>query len=235
MKTSEGSVLIIVLWVALGLVSITLYFANTMTFELRAADNRVSGLAADQAIEGGARYVESVLSTLATNGTVPAVTSYQSEAVPVGDAHFWLIGRAGDYQAQIQPDQVFFGLVDESSKLNLNTVTADMLNLLTNMTPELAANIVDWRNTNATTSANGDGPTVYSQFQPAYLCKNAPFETIDELRLVYPMDLGTLVGEDLNRNGALDPGETDTNRNNVVDPGLLEYATVYSRDPNTAG
>src|SRR5260370_9820272 len=137
MRTSAGSVLIIVLWVALGLVSITLYFANTMTFELRAADNRVSGLVADQAIEGGARYVLSVLSTLATNGTVPDVTSYQSEAVPVGDAHFWLIGRAGDYQPQTQPDQGFFGLVDESSKLNLNTETADMLNLLTNITSSM--------------------------------------------------------------------------------------------------
>jgi type II secretory pathway component PulK len=231
----EGSVLIIVLWVALGLVSITLYFANSMTFELRAADNSVSGFAADQAIEGGARYVQSVLSTLATNGTVPDLTSYESEAVPVGDSHFWLIGRAGDLQSQVQPNQVFFGLVDEGSKLNLNTVTADMLNLLTNMTPELAANIVDWRNTNGTTSANGDGPTVYSQFQPAYLCKNAPFETVDELRLVYPMDMGTLLGEDYNRNGTLDPGETDTNMNNVADPGILEYATVYSREPNSGG
>src|SRR5258708_11942745 len=171
MKTSEGSVLIIVLWVALGLVSITLYFANTMTFELRAADNRVSGLAADQAIEGGARYVESVLSTLATNGTVPAVTSYQSEAVPIGDAHFWLIGRAGDYQSQIQPDQVFFGLVDESSKLNLNSVTAGMLNLLTNMTPELAANIVECREIHRTPSLHCDMSADHSSFQTAYSCQ----------------------------------------------------------------
>ncbi len=52
-----GSVLIIVLWIALGLVAITPYFANSMTFELRAADNRVAMLAADQAIEGAARYV----------------------------------------------------------------------------------------------------------------------------------------------------------------------------------
>jgi type II secretory pathway component PulK len=229
----KGSVLIIVLWVALGLVSITLYFASSMSFELRASDNSVSGLAADQAIEGGARYVTAILTTLATNGTVPDVTTYESQAVPVGDAHFWLIGRAGDYQNQLQPDEVFFGLVDEASKLNLNTVSADSLNLLTNMTPELAANIVDWRDTNAATSANGDGPTVYSMFQPAYLCKNGPYETVDELRLVYPMDMGTLVGEDLNRNGVLDPSEMDTNRNGVVDPGILEYLTVYSREPNT--
>src|ERR1039457_2151391 len=61
-QNQKGSVLIIVLWVSLGLVSIALYFANSMTYELRASDNRVSGLAADQAIEGAARYVGFVLS-----------------------------------------------------------------------------------------------------------------------------------------------------------------------------
>jgi hypothetical protein len=34
-------VLIIVLWIAFGLVSLALYFANSMNFELRASDNRV--------------------------------------------------------------------------------------------------------------------------------------------------------------------------------------------------
>src|SRR5262249_54427445 len=153
----------------------------------------------------------SVLALSSTNGGVPDITSYRSQAVPVGDAHFWLIGRPGDYQ--VQPDEVFFGLIDEGSKLNLNNVTVDNLSLLTNMTPELAANIVDWRDTNGAVSANGDGPTIYSQFQPPYICKNSPFETIDELRLIYPTDVGTLLGEDFNRNGALDPSETDTNRN----------------------
>jgi len=38
---------------------------------------------------------------------------------------------------------------------------------------------------------------------------------------------------DLNLNGALDPSEVDTNRNNQLDSGLLEYFTVYSREPNT--
>ena len=48
----RGSVLVIVLWIAFGLVSLALYFANSMNFEMRASDNRVSAMAADQAIEG---------------------------------------------------------------------------------------------------------------------------------------------------------------------------------------
>ena len=48
----RGSVLVIVLWIAFGLVSLALYFANSMNFELRASDNRVSAMAADEAIDG---------------------------------------------------------------------------------------------------------------------------------------------------------------------------------------
>ena len=33
-KSQSGSVLIIVLWVSIGLVSIALYFANQMTYEM---------------------------------------------------------------------------------------------------------------------------------------------------------------------------------------------------------
>jgi type II secretory pathway component PulK len=228
----SGSVLIIVLWISLGLVTLALYFANTMSLELRAADNRWAGAVADQAIEGGARYVKAVLTQFATNGVVPAGTLYQSEAVPVGEAHFWLIGRA--VTQNVESDQVFFGLIDEGAKINVNYASAETLLLLTNMTEELAANVVDWRDTNGATSANGDGPTIYARLEPGYMCKTAPFETVDELKLVYPMDLGLLYGEDRNLNGALDPGEMDTNRNNVVDPGLLEYLTVYSKEPNTS-
>lgn len=68
---------------------------------------------------------------------------------------------------------------------------------------------------------------------PPYAPKQQPFETTEELRLVYGADITTLVGEDANRNGALDPNEQDVNRNSQVDPGILEYVTVYSKEPNT--
>jgi type II secretory pathway component PulK len=70
--------------------------------------------------------------------------------------------------------------------------------------------------------------------QPAYQCKCEVFETVDELRLVYGADMDTLVGEDANRNGILDPNETDESQDKLVHPGALEYVTVYSREPNVA-
>src|SRR5262245_33750636 len=92
--TRRGSVLIIVLWVAFGLVSVTLYFANSMSLELRAADNRLASLEAEQAIAGAVRYLSNVLVNVETPGAWPDPFSYHAEAVPVGRANFWLIGRS---------------------------------------------------------------------------------------------------------------------------------------------
>lgn len=222
-RFQKGSVLIIVLWVCIGLVAIALYFANSMTYELRASDNRASGLATDQAIEGAARYVNYVLATYATNGAVPATNLYVAAAVPVGDARFWLIGRdpAGTHSAG-----PCFGLVDEGSRLNLNSVNTNVLSWLPDMTTEFARAIVDWRSTNS----SGAYALDYAQW--GYQEKNGPFETVNELRLVYGSSMDLLVGDDLNLNGVLDANETNSTGSSELNSGLFDYTTVYTREPN---
>jgi type II secretory pathway component PulK len=241
-RAQQGSVLVIVLWIAFGLVSLALYFANSMNFELRASDNRVSAMAADQAIEGAVRYINYLLTQQTANGSNGVFLTLgdaQCRAVPVGEAHFWLIGR--DTNNPVGPGRLCFGLVDEASKLNLNTATVEMLENLPRMTPELAAAIVDWRDEDSEVSAEGGAEDdIYQRLSPAYRCKNAPFESIDELRLVYGMDLTTLYGEDSNLNGVLDPNENDGDQspphddsNGKLDPGILEYVTLWSRESNS--
>jgi type II secretory pathway component PulK len=88
--------------------------------------------------------------------------------------------------------------------------------------------ILDWRGTNGP----GSTESSYEMLQPAYQCKNAPFESVDELRMVYGADMDLLVGEDANRNGVLDPNENDENQNGMLDSGILEHVTVYTREPN---
>jgi type II secretory pathway component PulK len=220
-RRENASVLIIVLWVTIGLVSIALYFANSMNYELRAADNRVNGLSAEQAIEGAARYVAYALQNFATNGAVPNNTEFKCEAVPIGDAKFWVLGRDASTPSPTGPA---FGLVDEGGKLNLNTVSTNTLQYLPNMTVDFADAILDWRGTNGVTSLD--------YMSTGYAAKNSPFETVDELRLVYGATPALLLGEDLNRNGVLDANEKDLNSNGQLDPGLLEYTTVYTREPN---
>jgi len=220
-RSERGSVLIIVMWICLGLVAIALYFANSMSYELQASDNRTSGLAADQAIEGAARYVGYVLQNYATNGAVPATNYFVCEAVPVGDAKFWLIGRDTSGQNLTEPT---FGLIDEGSKLNLNTVNTNVLSYLPNMTVDFANAIMDWRGTNGIVSLD------YASL--GYVPKYAPFETVDELRLVYGATVDLLAGDDLNRNGVLDANEKSSGGSGEINYGLLEYTTVYTREPN---
>jgi len=236
-KDESGSAFIIVLWVAFGLVSLSLYFGNSMVLELRAADNRVSGLGAEQAIEGAVRYINGILGNYAaygSNGVVPDRSGYLAEAVAVGESHFWLIGR--ETNTVFGPGALTFGLIDEGSKVNLNldsaTTTSNLLYSLLESMPranqDILGPILDWRSTNG-----GAYSTYYSMRGQPYQSKNGPFESVDELRLVYGADMETLVGEDRNRNGVLDPNETDENKDGQVELGLLEYVTVYSREPNT--
>jgi DNA uptake protein ComE-like DNA-binding protein len=233
-RRTHGSTFVIVLWIAFGLVSMALYFGNSMNSELRASDHRVSGVAAEQAIEGAARYINFVLANEPTNGFLPDLTTYVSGAGQIGDGHFWLIGRDTNSTLNgIFPTEISFGLVDEASKLNVNTASSNMLVSLVDALPranrDLATAILDWRDTNGGAMYQ----TYYATRPQPYQSKNGPFESIDELRLLYGGDTDTLVGEDINRNGILDPNETDSNHNGQLEPGVLEYVTVYSREPNT--
>src|ERR1019366_9491161 len=152
---------------------------------------------------------------------VPATNQFACAAVPIGDAKFWLIGRDATGQNTTEP---VFGLIDEGSKLNLNTANTNVLSYLPNMTPDFAQAILDWRGT------NGVGSLDYATL--GYLPKNAPFETVDELRLVYGATVDLLAGDDINRNGVLDANEKDTTGTGELNSGLFEYTTVWTREPN---
>ena len=232
---SRGSVLIIVIWVCLGLVALTLYFAQSMTAELRAADNRAAELEARQAVAAGTRYAAFVLGQFASGGTVPRSDDYRSAALPVGEAMFWFVGRNPDEIATTEP---CFGLVDEGSKLNLNTATRGMLEALPNMTAELADAILAWKRRAGSEDTSGADGNSYSRLDPPRLNKGGNFETVDELRLVYGMTLDFLFGEDTNRNGAIDANENDSEQsaprddgNGQLLAGIAEFVTVYSRQP----
>ena len=157
--------------------------------------------------------------------------------MPIGTARFWLIG-----QPLVEEDdlEVTFGLVDEGAKLNLNTATAAMLAKLPRMTDALAAAVVDWRDTDSNPSENGAEDEIYARLNPPYRCKNAPFESIEELRMVYGFTQDILYDEDANMNAVLDRNEDDEdatspndNHDGVLNRGVLAYVTVHSKQPNT--
>ena len=234
----RGAVLVIVLWIAFGLVSLALYFGDSMTFEFRASDAQTAGVEAEQAIEGAARYVAYVFTNNVAGGRLPDTNTFLYNGVRVGEATFWLIGRQ---DAEYPTDLPVCGLIDEASKINLNApwLTATQLLSLPRMTAELAASIMDWRDTDETVTPGGAESITYARLDSPYLCKNTNFETVAELHLVMGATAEILYGEDANLNGFLEANENDgnaslpyDNADGRLDPGLMEYVTVYSREPN---
>jgi DNA uptake protein ComE-like DNA-binding protein len=121
----------------------------------------------------------------------------QFREIPFGRGVFSVIrrGRADEGGG------IIFGISDEESRLNVNTASADGLAKLQNMTPDVAAAIVNWR--------GGDNTTVaaeaqyYAGLQPPYQPRNGPFQTVRELLMVRGVTPDFLLGRDVHQNGML--------------------------------
>ena len=124
---------------------------------------------------------------------------------------------------------VVYGVSDEESRLNLNTATADELAKLQNMTPDVAAAIVNWR--------GGDSATVaaeaqyYAGLQPPYQPRNGPFQTVRELLMVRGVTADLFLGRDVHQNGLLAAaGEHDFAFPGSVDSADLGWAGILTVD-----
>jgi DNA uptake protein ComE-like DNA-binding protein len=232
-KRPHGSVLIVVMIVCLGLVSLTLVLGHSMLLAYRGSDNELAGREADMAIEGAAQYAEALMANVDEPGDMPDPDNYQCEAVPLGEATFWFIGEPDPTDTSNAPA---FGLVDEASKLNLNSASVTMIENLPGMTDDLAQAIVAWRSSSSTSGSSSDSSsssTSSSSAGAATDVKGAPFESVEELAQVNGgTDMDTLYGNDLNLNHVMDPSEAAGGATGFS-PGLLEYVTVFSREPNT--
>jgi type II secretory pathway component PulK len=141
---------------------------------------------------------------------------------------------------------VRYGIIDESSKLNINVATREqLLTLFTPLLPEevdpvpLVEALIDWRDSDSSPEAQGAEQDFYAVLEPPYTIKNGPFETVEELLLVKGFTARILFGEDADRNGLLTPNEDDSfrsfppdNEDGQLQRGLCPFITVWSRDLN---
>jgi type II secretory pathway component PulK len=233
---SRGAVMIVTLWIVLGISALALIFARSVAVELFASANQVAGLEADAVAKGALQYVIAQLD--GSDGAIPDPTTFPCQAVSIGAGYFWILRPPGDTQTGY-----CFGLVDEASKLNVNSATAAMLENLPNMTVDMAESIVNWRSAASAASAEGASDSYYLSLPQPYNCKHSPFETVEELLLVEGVTPQLLYGDDTNRNGILDPNEFDTelgvsgssvSTGTAVDGGWNNDVTVYSSQPSSS-
>jgi type II secretory pathway component PulK len=145
---------------------------------------------------------------------------------------------------------VRYGLENESSRLNLNTVLlADnsgedaarkLLMTLPGMSEQIADTILDWVDADDQPRMLGAEREYYSSLDPPYVPRNGPLHSIEELLLVRDVTPALLFGADLNRNLLVDASEQPLTVMDYVDnsAGLLNrgwaaYLTLDGAERNT--
>jgi DNA uptake protein ComE-like DNA-binding protein len=111
----------------------------------------------------------------------------------------------------------------------VNTATADELAQLRNMTPDVAAAIVNWRGGDNTTAAAET--QYYAALQPPYQPRLGPYQTVRELLMVRGVTPGDLLGRDAHQNGLLAAAEgSDFAVPGSVDSEELGWAGILTVD-----
>ncbi len=231
---ADGTILIVTIWVVLVLAGLALVFARSMRVAAIVSTNQVASVEAECIASGACQYIRSELAANATDATA-LDEDVPWEQLQVGDGYFWVL------RSNLEEDSEFdYGLTDEAGKINLNSASLEMLLKLPNMTSELAASIIDWRDEDSDVTTGGAEDEYYLLLSEPYNCKNAPLETVDEILLVKGASEELLYGEDTNLNGLLDENENDgdnsapsDNRNGRLEGGFYDYVTVYSVEDNT--
>ena len=227
----RGTVLIATMFIVSMLTGLVLVLCRSMRVESIASANESASIQASAIARGAEQYVIGLLT--AEKDNVRLLPESYFAAVPVGDGYFWL--ARPDFSDPALP---LFGLTDESSKVNVNSATAPALLRLPYMTEELAAAIVDWRDTDTTPGQNGAENEYYSGQQPPYACKNAPYETLEELLLVRGVTRQMLWGDGsapplgtANAAGAVLGTGTSVVNDVWLARGIGDLLTIYSSEP----
>lgn len=132
-------------------------------------------------------------------------------------------------------------VIDESSKLDINTATKEQLLGLPDMVEEIADAIIDWRDSDDVPSGAGVESGYYESLTYGYMARNGPFKTLRELLLVKDVTEELFYGEDTNLNGRLDYNERDgqisppfDDGDNELDVGWAAYLTCYTSGGNVS-
>ena len=231
---AKGTVLIVTIWVVLVLAGLALVFARSMRVAAAVSANHVAALQAECIAAGALQYITALLSTTEEEQGTIAGMEESFEAMEIGEGYCWILC------SDLEDDQEFkYGLTDEAGKINLNSASQEMLQRLPDMTAELAASIIDWRDENTDVTPGGAESEYYLLDSEAYQCKDAPLETVDEILLIKDASEELLYGEDTNLNGILDDNENDGDESEPADDhdgrldrGFYDYVTVYSVEAN---
>lgn len=245
MRRRKGVVLLAVL-IVLVLLSLAAYqYSDLMTAEFKASDNYHKAAQARSFADSGISYAAALLSNADNfTGTLNSnpfdnEESFKDVSVGADDAGprgFFTLIAPTDPNSPDSSTNVRYGVIDETGKININAMMKldpsgqqlfNMLMKLPNMTDDIANSIVYWADPTKK-QRSGAADDYYSGLDPSYRARGGPLDSIDELLLVRGVTPQLLYGNDLNRNGILDPEEDDGS--GAFDRGWAAFLTAHSRE-----
>ncbi len=257
-RSRQGMVLIVVL-VTIVILSLAAYsFTALMQTEEQATRLMTRRIQSKYLVDSGVDYVRLYLSSTddeirEKGGLWDNYSRFQAIPVAVESANLANVGYftviSSSLDEEGNPEGYRYGLMDESSKINLNVLpfndayltgsARDLLMALPEMTEEIADAILDWLDADDDPRDFGTERSYYNSSVPAYDTKNGPLDSIDELLLVRGVTPRLLFGLDINRNGILDPDEAASEDVSAVEAdmylGWANYMTLYSNESNLNG
>ena len=222
---NKGLVLVTVLWVTVVLMVIVAVLGRQSRLDTKVCRARIEGVRCKWASRAGIEKAIGILNedTRESDCLIDLWSDNEEDFNNIYLENCWFTVR----------------VIDEASKLNINTVTKGQLLALPEMLEEIADAIIDWRDDNDTPSAGGVESGYYENLQYGYMARNGPFRTIRELLLVKDVTEQLFYGEDTNFNGQLDYNEQDGEESlpyddgdSELDKGWIAHLTCYSYDNN---
>ncbi len=153
----------------------------------------------------------------------------QFRGVAFGRGRFEIFRRGRDDEG----GGIIYGVSDEECRLNINTATAEELQQIQNMTPDVIGAITDWRDGDNVVSTNGAEADFYLSLMPPYQPRNGPFQTIRELLMVRGVTRDLLLARDAHENGLTDAAQvagTEIFLHNDVSDADLGWAGMMTTD-----
>ncbi len=181
-KQSRGMVLIIALWSLFFLGALALAIAAYVRPQLSLAGRIKDSTLARFLAEAGVKRAMAQINN-GTGSTVDALKEF------LPSAQF-------DFTSQGSADGKFnYELVDEERKININTAPYNVLEklfeIIAQLAPQqagdIAAAILDWRESGENPRKNGAKSNYYQTLSPSYPCKDGPFDLLEEVLLVKGM------------------------------------------------
>jgi type II secretory pathway component PulK len=215
---------------ALALIVVVYVLAGLGTLAFALAFRSRLGLCQAQLLLDRLQQDQMALAARAQAGRLLAVDDPNVDSYDDRWAGWHILERPQDVSEGAGADRVWWRLMDESAKVNVNLSPSDVLARLAGLDQAAVASILDWIDKDDVPNPDGAEKEYYASLSPAYICRNGPLESVEELAFIKGITperyFGTLPREppvDLNDPG---PQPADATEEEGT-PGLGELLTIY--------